>query len=74
MANIAIIGIVGLGKPFSLRLDVAYYLLAAFLLVLLAVFSVASRTGRQFSLREGEVLLGIYILFLVSQLAFLALP
>ncbi len=71
LANPAIIGLFALIKPIYLKADLSFYLLMAFTLILFAFLLRFYKTNKELSRREGVVLVGIYGIFLVSQILFL---
>jgi len=73
LANPAIIGIFALAKPIYVKTDLSYFLLFTFTLVLLAFLLYFYETGKKLTRREGIILVGIYGIFLVSQILFLTL-
>ncbi|MBU1145954.1 hypothetical protein KKD80_00170 [Patescibacteria group bacterium] len=68
MANVLLIGIFASIKNIPVNLNLSYYLLILFTAALFAVLLIFYKTGRQFTRQEGFALLGVYVLFLISQI------
>lgn len=63
-----VLGIVALINPFKIN-DFSPFLIARiFLIIALAFFLIAIRTGKKFTKKEGLILLFIYIIFLVVEI------
>lgn len=68
LANISILGFLAVMRPLPITIDASFIIMVSFLLVLvLLLFSFAS-TERRLTRVEGAALLGIYVLFVATQL------
>ena len=71
MANVMMIGMFASIKPFSIEVNISYYALMFFTVLLLVSFLVFYRSDNALSRREGFALIGVYIIFLIIQSKFL---
>lgn len=68
LANVCILGFLAVMRPLPITIDASFIIMTSFLLALvLLLFSFAS-TARRLTRSEGVVLLGIYVLFVATQL------
>ncbi|MBU1202465.1 hypothetical protein KKH39_00210 [Patescibacteria group bacterium] len=70
MANILLVGVFSIMRPFSIKIDNSYYLLIIGIAVLLSLLFLFYRTGRSLKRGEGLILIIIYLLFIVTQIIF----
>ena len=70
MANILILGVLSSIKSMTVRIDVSYYLLGIFSLLLFVVLFIFHRSHNTLSRREGLVLVAMYVAFVGIQIAF----
>src|SRR3989344_5516375 len=68
LANVFILGFLGAVKPISIVTGQPFYFLAFFIGLLFLALIYFYKTDKQLSFYEGVALLGIYLLFLTSQL------
>jgi len=66
-ANSLVVGLLAFIKPMVLLIGPSYYLFVAVLIILLLAFIILSYTGRRLTPREGWVLIGLYALFLATE-------
>lgn len=66
ITNLPILGLIAILKPIHLSLDVTYYSLMLFTLIILSFFVLFYKTNRNLTRFEGMVLFSVYILFLLS--------
>jgi cation:H+ antiporter len=66
-ANPLIVGLLASIKPISLVIGLDYYVFVIIVALLLVSFVGLAYTGRRLTVREGWILLGWYVIFLVSQ-------
>ncbi|OPL11955.1 MAG: hypothetical protein AVO34_01680 [Firmicutes bacterium ML8_F2] len=70
MANMLLVGIFSIMRPFHLVIDSSYYILLAGLAVLLALVFIFHRTDKALKRKEGMLLILVYLLFLALQIVF----
>lgn len=70
MANMLLVGIFSVMRPFRLNIDNSYYILLAGLLILLSLVFVFYKSDKALKRKEGLVLVFIYLLFIVLQVVF----
>ncbi|NRA73140.1 MAG: hypothetical protein HRU36_00110 [Rickettsiales bacterium] len=66
LANVLMLGILALIKPIEFPIDYSFFLLAIFLAIILILFVIFYHSNREMNIREGLILFGVYILFLVA--------
>lgn len=71
IANIFIIGMFALIKPFKVQVDASYYTLVFFTVMIFCCFLHFYRTGNVLTRKEGMVLILLYLFFLILQTGFL---
>lgn len=73
ISNIVIIGIFALFRPFKVEVNMSYYALIFFSILIYGSFLHFYRTDSALTRKEGLILIFIYLLFLVTQIFFLAI-
>lgn len=71
ISNIVIIGMFALIRPFKVEINMSYYALMFFSILIYGLFLYFYRTDSALTRKEGFVLIIIYLLFLVTQINFL---
>jgi len=71
ISNIVIIGMLALLRPFDVKVDMSYYMLIFFTILIFACFLQFYRTDSVLTRKEGAALMLIYFSFLISQVIFL---
>lgn len=66
-ANSMVVGLLAFIRPMSVAVGAPYYVFMTVLIILLLCFLGLAYTGRRLTKREGLVLVGLYIVFLVSE-------
>lgn len=67
VTNVLTIGSFALIAPMHTGVGSAYYILVAFLVVLIIIIAIFHRTRREFSEQEGVALIALYALFIMMQ-------
>jgi len=67
-SNVFILGILSILHPITFTISYTYYILGAFLLLIIMIFSIFVYTDKRLDRREGAVLLAIYLLFLFTNI------
>ena len=62
--NIFALGVLSIFKPIIFEVNLAYYVLAFFIALIMILFVIFSFSDKNLSRREGFVLLGLYLIFL----------
>jgi cation:H+ antiporter len=70
MANMLLIGVFSVMRPFYVIIDNSYYILVAAMAILLSLVFIFYKTDKALKRNEGIVLFLFYILFVVSQIIF----
>jgi len=71
MSNMLLLGVFATFKTFNINLNFSFFLFFFFLAVLACLLVVFYKTGKEFSRKEGFVLLSVYGLFVIVELFFL---
>ncbi|MFA6096451.1 MAG: hypothetical protein WC788_02360 [Candidatus Paceibacterota bacterium] len=72
ISNIVIIGVFALFRPFQVEVNMSYFALIFFSVLIYGAFLYFYRTDNVLTGKEGLVLILIYLLFLATQIGFLA--
>jgi cation:H+ antiporter len=70
MANMLLVGIFSVMRPFHLAIDNSYYVLLVGLAVLLTLVFIFYKTDKALKRKEGVLLILVYLLFIVLQIVF----
>lgn len=70
VTNIFIVGILTLFRPIVMEITFPFYNFLFFYILICALFMIMALTDQRFNQQEGLWLLGIYIIFLASQMLF----
>ncbi len=70
IANILVLGFLAFVKPINLEINLSYYALLLFMVLLFSSILFFYRTGWRLVVWEGWALIGIYLLFIFSQFIF----
>ena len=62
--NIFTLGLLAIFKPITFQVNLAYYVLAFFIALIMVLFVIFAFSDKSLSRREGFVLLGLYLIFL----------
>jgi Ca2+/Na+ antiporter len=70
MANMLIVGVFSVIKPFQVNIDISYYILIGGLVVLFTLVLIFYYTGLVLKRGEGIVLILVYFSFIILQIIF----
>jgi len=70
MANMLLVGIFSVMRPFHFNVDSSYYILIAGLVILFALVFIFYRSERMMERKEGIILILFYLLFVILQIVF----
>jgi len=65
LANVFVLGILAVIKPIEFVADYSFFVLGAFLFVMLTIFTIFYCNNKELDRQEGVVLFGVYVLFLI---------
>ena len=66
MANVLMLGILAVIKPIGFTAGYSFFILAVFLAIMLVLFVVFYHSDKEMNIKEGLILFGVYVLFLVA--------
>ena len=66
LANVLVLGILALIRPIEFTADYSFFVLAIFLAIILILFVIFYHSKREMDMKEGLILFGVYIIFLIA--------
>lgn len=73
LANVLIVGILGLLKPYSIMVDQSYFILVFMGFIILGLVALFYISHSKLSRTEGFILAGLYVVFVITQFSAFAL-
>lgn len=68
ITNVLIIGMLSMVRPIQISIGAPFLVLLFFFIFLCILFTVLAVSGKRFTQREGLALLGVYIVFIITQI------
>ena len=73
MANVAVVGVLAFVSPLDVAMDSSFVIMAFFLMLLMGAVYYYGRSGGRLVRREGAVLVGVYVVFVLMQVWWLGI-